>query len=415
MVPQSMFKMDSKNDTNVPVDGVKLTIIAPDNSWKVFGPGVTGEQKENTYTFKLDTPMPLYAISFAASPNYEFFKSGESKSGVEIFGTRLLGSSQPLQEGFASAAFAIDWMEANIGPYRFGKKISFMDIPEFTAGGMEHATIVFMNSSYMFSEAIIAMVTIHETVHHWWGDNVRFADFNDFWIAEGFDEWSTNYNILCAMYDSQSCSQIKNQYRVDAANTCAAFDTSPLSFEDMDFMVLFGDGISVFYKYGAAFVEMLNQRLIRDFNSNGIEFAKKWFEAKEFSSVTTRDLIDFLGETYNNQEYFEKLFADWVYGKPCPKLEAVDYIYENGVAKFTLGRINKSHGMEKLPIVIVVDGVEITKEIDFPEKSDSVVVEIPSAKEPSAIFVDPNGFFVFKLATEEWNGPAISFLRESEQ
>lgn len=65
------------------------------------------------------------------------------------------------------------------GPYAFDK-IGFVASPYPFA--MESTSMIVLNAP---SSAV------HEVVHHWWGNNVHFEHWGDFWISEGFTTFFT--------------------------------------------------------------------------------------------------------------------------------------------------------------------------------------------------------------------------------
>lgn len=409
-VPQSLFSVKKEYSWNVPVDKVALTLTAPDDKWVAVGPGVS-EQKGNVWTFVTEAKMPLYALSFAASPDYEYFSIGKSKSGVEVFGAGFAGQTETLREMYGAGIPTIDWMEENIGPYEFGKRLSFVTIPQF-GGGMEHVNVIYMGMDIMQNVASGKFVTAHEAVHHWWGDNVRFADWPHFWMAEGVDEWTTNYNLMAVIEPAVDFAQRRSDYRQLGSLLCAKADSLPLRFDNsIDLMSIF-DQIQIFYYYGADFLEMVNQRLNSKYKMTLLPIMKEWFEAKRFSAVTTEEFLEFLIlKTGDNEKYWETLFNNWVFKAPCPHIAASDYKYEGGKVAFTLSRVNKSASpMEGMQIVSVLGDVKTTVAVDFPGDKDSIAVEFEAQAEPDKILLDPSWNFVFFFQSDSsWKGPDISY------
>ncbi|HSA32855.1 MAG TPA: M1 family aminopeptidase, partial [bacterium] len=277
IVPQSPFKTDKDNDANVPVEKVTLSVVVPGDEWQVMGPGVTGTREDDVVTFTMDTPMPFYALSFAASPDHTYFSAGVSKSGVEVIGAGFAREMDNLKQIYPAGVTTVDWMEEHIGPYEFGDKVGLVSVPDF-GGGMEHVGVIYMGTDVLADYDSGLFVTVHEIVHNWWGDNVRFADWPDFWVAEGFDEWTTNYNLMAVIEDADAFAARRAQYRFVAALLCSAADAVPLKFDaDKDFMTL-DMQIQTSYYYGAAFLEMVNKRLDRDFGGMALlPLLKLWF------------------------------------------------------------------------------------------------------------------------------------------
>ena len=99
-----------------------------------------------------------------------------------------------VDEIFGLHATALDWLEGYAGidyPY---SKFSFVLIPDFQYGGMEHVgAIQYRASRLLLDEAPSdtrllgrASLIAHETAHMWFGDLVTMEWFNDVWTKEVF-------------------------------------------------------------------------------------------------------------------------------------------------------------------------------------------------------------------------------------
>ncbi len=417
IVPQSPFKTDKDNDANVPVEKVTLSVIVPGEDWTVMGPGVTGTQEGKVWTFTMDTPMPFYALSFAASPDHTFFSAGLSKSGVEIVGAGFADELENLEQIYPVGVTTVDWMEEHIGPYEFGDKVGLVSIPDF-GGGMEHVGVIFMGTDVLADYDSGLFVTVHEIVHNWWGNNVRFADWPDFWVAEGFDEWTTNYNLMGTIEDAAAFASRRNQYRNVASFLCAAWDAVPLRFDpDKDFMTLDMQMQSAYY-YGAAFLEMVNKRLGRDFDGMSLlPLLKLWFEEKHQTTVTTEAFLAFLiahtSDAADSTDYWQALFDDWVYQAPCPTLAAKEYAYEEGTLSFILSHSGAAD-LPQLPVTFLfADETTATVMVDV-VAGQNTTVELTTAVEPVKILVDPEWYYVFAFSTSGvWGGPEIGIFPDA--
>jgi len=300
-------------------------------------------------------------------------------------------------------------MERNIGPYEFGGSLDLVEVPGMP-GGMENTGAIWIGSDVIVDSYEGYFVVVHETVHQWWGDSVMFADWPHFWLAEGLDEWTTNYRIMGEFLEAQSFDELKFQYRFYAGEMCAQAH-SALRFDDDDDMVdHFNGDLQQFYVYGAAALQMIEARLARDFSTDLVTVLREWYSAKRLTRVTTEDFEAFLGTLTGDAAYWEAFFDQWVYAVPCPTLVASNYSYTGGTAQFTITRSSGSgQDLMGLPIWFVTNAGRHEVRVDIPWSAPSVTVSAQPPATPTRIVVDPEGTFVFPLKrkTGAWNGPSL--------
>jgi aminopeptidase N len=409
-VPQSGYAVSSTYDYSITLSGVEMEIIAPDTTWKAYGPGGLKSSEGNIYRFALNTPIPLYSLSFAVSNYYNEFSAGSSKSGVEVKGVALKSNITRAQRAFSSARLTIDRMEEIIGPYDFGKLLQIVDIPQF-GGGMENTTIIWIGSDVINSQSSVESqyVTAHEVIHHWWGDNLMFYDWPHFWLAEGFTEWSTIYEALPLIVDSDTAERIKYYWRSYASEEYSQYGV-PLRFSDSDDMMsYFNEVLDQFYKYGSSTVEMILKRLKRDFNKDRYEFLRAWFNAYSHKTATTEDLRQFLIDYTGDFDFWESFFNEWVYSTPCPTIAVSNYKYSNGTVSFDLNKVSGIQKMEDLRVHLYTNNGEKISTASLVNVGDTYKLSVSTNIEPYHIGIDPDYYYVFQLDTTKWNGPSINF------
>ncbi len=420
MVPQSIHGYDAEHDDSGAVQSLELTVIVPDEEWIVIGPGGPGEQEGPGWSFSLAQPQPIYAVSFVASPDLELFDVGQSASGVQVTGAVTPQKMEAAEVAFPAAITTIDWMEDEIGPYEFGEHLYLVEVPDF-GGGMEHTTAIWLGSDTITPDTAGDFIVVHETVHHWWGDNVRFSDWPHFWLAEGFDEWSTNFNIMGELLSPADFEARKLSYRIEGAESTHPWldilpTPGPLCFDEEDDMINhFLYDMQLYYKYGAVFLAMVDSRLQRDFDTELATLLADWFAERHLSEATTEDFLAFLeSATADDGGYWQALFDDWVYATPCPEIELGDYSLAGGEASATVARVDGAgQSLIGLEIVFVVDGVEHSASVDLPSGVDSAVASAAVPGEPDRIAVDPDLFYVLVLGSEDgWSGPEVGFTVE---
>jgi hypothetical protein len=164
---------------------------------------------------------------------------------------------------------------------------------------------------------------------------------------------------------------------------------------------------SLFYRYGAAFLEMVNQRLKRDHATDLIAILKAWYAASHGKSVTTEQFRDFL-IAQTGDGAWSKLFDEWVYVTPCPTLELRDYAFAAGQLELEVHRTGGAD--QDLPSIEIVLGgaAQQIVEIALPTGVNETSVSVPMASAPTSISIDPSGFYVLRLTTDAgWTGPVV--------
>ena len=151
--------------------------------------------------FRLTEPLSTYLFSFVAGK----LKKVEYADGERIL-TAYHRETDPkkvaqLDVIFEQVASSLHWLEDYTDiPYPFAK-YSFIILPGFQYGGMEHTGATLYNDTRMFlsehptldEELARAKLIAHETAHMWFGDFVTMDWFNDVWTKEVF----ANYFAAC--------------------------------------------------------------------------------------------------------------------------------------------------------------------------------------------------------------------------
>lgn len=206
------------------------TLLVPDRARTVF-PCFEQPNLKAEFTLQLEVPAEWEAVSntsIASEENtngrkhiaflpteplstYLFsFVTGKLKKVEYADGERILTAyhreTDPkkvaqLDVVFQQVASSLHWLENYTDiPYPF-EKYSFIILPGFQYGGMEHTGATLYNDTRMFlsdhptldEELARAKLIAHETAHMWFGDYVTMDWFNDVWTKEVF----ANYFAAC--------------------------------------------------------------------------------------------------------------------------------------------------------------------------------------------------------------------------
>ncbi len=139
-------------------------------NWRVKHP--------NTYGIALNV-APYEVISGAYKSRY-----GNT---IPIFYWYLLGEEAKAKALFAEFAPTLDFYEAVVGPYPFGdEKVGVVETPY---KGMEHQTINGYGNAYAKAPEGFDWLFQHEFGHEWFGNQLTAANWDDYWLHEGFEEY----------------------------------------------------------------------------------------------------------------------------------------------------------------------------------------------------------------------------------
>ncbi len=412
LAPQTMNWFSAVHDGNVIAERFALSVLVPDAGWTVIGPGVATVDGD-LWAFELDQPAPLYTLSFAASPKYDLVQVESAEAGVEFIAGVTPASKPDLLLNLDAAAAAVDWMSNNVGPFPWEIPLGFAEIPTFS-GGMEHTGAIWLGSAVLDGGDTGDYVAVHEAVHHWWGNHVQIADWPHFWLSEGMTDWTTLFAIL-EDSDPATAKDRQDYYRKMAASssypqTPGAPMPGPLRFDDQgDIMTQVANNLLFFYYYGAAFLEMVDQRLQRDFETDLVQILQAWYAGYGGALATTEDLLALLAEQTGDSATWDQLFAEWVYVGPAPTLEIGDYGFAEGQATLTVSRTGGAdQDLPDLEVVFVQGGESVSSAAALPAGVDVVTVQGVTGEAPDAIVIDPQGLYILRLDTAPgFDGPSV--------
>lgn len=151
-----------------------------------------------------------YAIALNIGP-YEVI-SGNYRSrfgnNVPLFFWYLPGERAKAEALFAEFAPTLDFFEKVIGPYPFAdEKLGVVETPYL---GMEHQTINAYGNHYAKAPEGFDWLFQHELSHEWFGNQMTAANWDDYWLHEGF---------------AQYLQPLYGQWREGAARYAAMMDT----------------------------------------------------------------------------------------------------------------------------------------------------------------------------------------------
>ena len=130
-----------------------------------------------------------YAIALNVAPYEVVEGSYHSQYGnnIPMFYWYLPGEEEQAKALFAEFAPTLDFYETMIGPYPFGNEK--MGVVETPYEGMEHQTINAYGNHYAKGPEGFDWLFQHEFGHEWFGNQLTAANWDDYWLHEGFEEY----------------------------------------------------------------------------------------------------------------------------------------------------------------------------------------------------------------------------------
>ncbi|WP_448665114.1 M1 family metallopeptidase [Sphingomonas sp. CJ20] len=141
-----------------------------------------------TWHWKARSPNP-YSVALNIAPYKEVSGTYNSRFGysVPMAYWYLPGRDAKATALFAEFAPALDFFEANIGPYPWhDEKVGVVETPHL---GMEHQTINAYGNNYKKTPSGFDEIFQHELAHEWFGNQMSAANWDDYWLHEGYAQY----------------------------------------------------------------------------------------------------------------------------------------------------------------------------------------------------------------------------------
>ena len=291
------------------IDSLDVLVTCP-SQYRAASNGLLVEEIPSgnnvTYHWRHRYPIATYLVCMAVT-NYFVYNDQVVFKGDTLPVVNYL-YPESLANDTVQCKLAIPCMQlydSLFGFYPFGKE-KYGQVMFGMNGGMEHQTMTFMGN---FDFDLVA----HELAHHWFGDKVTCASWQDIWLNEGF---AVYLNTLCYEYLNPPWFKISlsdnqgNAFRVlngsvwcDDTTTVSRIFSGPLS-----------------YSKGAAVLHMLRWELgdslffgaLRNYlndTQRAYAFASTADLESHFEAESGRDLSGF--------------FNNWIYGKGYPSYQLV--------------------------------------------------------------------------------------------
>ncbi|MEG3180020.1 M1 family metallopeptidase [Sphingomonas sp. LT1P40] len=130
-----------------------------------------------------------YLVAINIGPYREISGSYISKFGNKfpLHLWHLTGKDKQAAGLFAEFAPTLDFYERVIGPYPFAdEKLGVVETPHM---GMEHQTVNAYGNNYRKDDTGFDWLFHHELAHEWFGNQMTAANWDDFWLHEGYGQY----------------------------------------------------------------------------------------------------------------------------------------------------------------------------------------------------------------------------------
>lgn len=272
-------------------------------------PAVEGES-ERTFRFRMEHPVPSYLLAIAVGQ----LERRELGARTAVWAEGPVADAAAYE--FAETETMIVEVEKLYGPYRWGRYDLLVLPPSFPYGGMENPLLTFLTPTIIAGDRSLVALIAHELAHSWSGNLVTNANWNDFWLNEGFTTYLER-RIMEALHGRDYAEMLASLGREDLESTVEDLGaTSPdtrlrleLEGRDPD------DGMNdIAYEKGAFFLRRIEEAVGRErFDA----FLASWFEARAFVPTTTDDFLAFVDEKLPEAREKVDLLA-WIDGPGLP-------------------------------------------------------------------------------------------------
>ncbi|XP_033208191.1 leukotriene A-4 hydrolase-like isoform X3 [Belonocnema kinseyi] len=212
---------------------------------------------------------------------------------------------------FAETETMLQTAEEICGPYIWGIYDLLVLPPSFAYGGMENPCLTFVTPTLLAGDRSAVSVIAHEIAHSWSGNLVTNANFEHFWLNEGFT-FFIQFKIDGRMF-GEKVRQFDALIGLSELNHSISTSETPERFK----LIVNLDGINpddadVPYMKGHALLYYLEELLggPKEFEA----FLKSYFNLFKCKSVLTSDWKGYLYKYFSNKT--EVLFLQFKRGRP---------------------------------------------------------------------------------------------------
>jgi leukotriene A-4 hydrolase/aminopeptidase len=269
---------------------------------------------DGVYTFEMPQPIPSYLLALAIG-DLAFREMGP-RTGV--YAEPLIVEKAAWE--FSDTEKMMDAAEGLYGPYRWGRYDLIILPPSFPFGGMENPRLTFLTPTVLAGDRSLVALVAHELAHSWSGNLVTNANWNDFWLNEGFTTYIEN-RIMEEVYGKEYADMLAV---LSFQNWEAEIENLGPSHPDTHLLLnLAGrdpdEGMTdIAYDKGFYFLKTLEHTFGRE---KWDEFLRDYFDKFAFQTMTSEQFVEYLQKELlaANPGVPDKLqIKTWIYDSVVP-------------------------------------------------------------------------------------------------
>ncbi len=274
----------------------------------------TENTKDGVYHFQMPQKIPSYLLALAVGDLK--FKAISDRCGVYAEPSVIEKAAWEL----ADTEKMVQKAEELYGPYRWGRYDVIILPPSFPFGGMENPRLTFATPTILAGDRSLVSLIAHELAHSWSGNLVTNANWNDFWLNEGFTVYF-EHRIMEAVYGRDYSEMLASLTYQDLLKELQ--NLGPESRDTHLHLDLNGrnpdDGMTdIAYNKGYFFLRTIEETVGR---KKWDAFLRKYFDTFAFQSMTSEKFVDYLQKNLlkDNSALEKQLqIENWVFGPGIP-------------------------------------------------------------------------------------------------
>jgi aminopeptidase N len=266
------------------------------------------------FHFEMNQAVPAYLVALAVG-NLAF-ASIDERTGIFAEPVSLPAAVSE----FSEMGKMVQAAENLYGKYRWGRYDVLVLPPSFPFGGMENPCVTFATPTILAGDKSLTSLIAHELAHSWSGNLVTNANWNDFWLNEGFTVYFER-RIMEVLEGKSYSDMLAVLGYGDLQSTLADFGpNNPATCLKLKLEGLVPDeGMTdIAYEKGYLFLCQIEQKVGR---LKWDAFLRQYFSDHAFQSMTTEKFVEYLEEKLlkpNGLQTKDIQMEAWIYQPNLP-------------------------------------------------------------------------------------------------